>query len=73
LFLKFEVTLVYKIKCTYVVIDALFRLQNTTEPIGIPNQTTNVALFQLQTVWVKEVKDYLQIGHMPKIPTNIQK
>ncbi len=30
LFLEYEVTLVYKIGCTYVVIDALFRLPNIT-------------------------------------------
>ncbi len=30
LFLEYEVTLVYKIGCTYVVVDALFRLPNIT-------------------------------------------
>ncbi len=45
LFLNYEVALVYKIGCTYVVVDALSRLPNTTKPIGILDQTTNATLF----------------------------
>jgi hypothetical protein len=41
------------------MVDALFRLLNTIEPIGVLDQTTYVTLFQLQPIWLEKVKDYL--------------
>jgi hypothetical protein len=58
LFLQYEFIIVYKPGCTHVVANALFRLMNITNPIGAPNQITNVALFMLQPIWLEEIKNY---------------
>jgi hypothetical protein len=42
-----------------VVVYALFKLPNITKLMCVPYQTTYVILFQLQLVWLEEVKDYL--------------
>jgi len=73
LFLEYEFTIIYKQSRTHVVTDALSRLPNNTNPIGVPNHTINVALLMLQLVWLEEVKNYLQVGQMPRILTNTQK
>jgi hypothetical protein len=59
LFLEYEFIIVYKLGCTHVVVDALSTLSNTTELTKVLDQTTNVTLFMLQLVWLKEVKNYL--------------
>jgi hypothetical protein len=60
LFLKHESTIVYKLGCTHVVTDALFRLVlDTTKPIGVPDQTIDGTLFMLQLIWLEKVKTYL--------------
>ncbi len=49
--------------------NALSRLPNQMEPIGVPNQTIDVHLFTLQPKWFQRVYDYLLEGIMPKIFT----
>jgi hypothetical protein len=45
LFLEYDFTIVYKLGKTHVVADALSRLLNTIEPIGICDQTIDASLF----------------------------
>ncbi len=73
LFLEYEFIVVYKLGHTHVVANALSRLLDTIEPTGVPDQTIDTTLFMLQLVWLEEVKNYLQMGQMPEILTNIQK
>jgi hypothetical protein len=60
LFLKYDFTLVYKPSKTHVVINALFRLPDIIEPIGVLDQTTNVNLFYTKPKWLKDVKEFLK-------------
>jgi len=45
LFLEYDFTILYKPGRTHVVAYALSRLSYNTEPIGVPNQTTDASLF----------------------------
>jgi hypothetical protein len=47
LILEYGFTIVYKSRCTHVVVDALSRLVDTTKLTCVPNQTKYVTLFQL--------------------------
>jgi hypothetical protein len=47
LLLEYEFIVVYKLGCTHVVIYALSKLSNTTEPIDVIDQITNVVLLYL--------------------------
>jgi hypothetical protein len=60
IFFKYEFIVVYKLRCTHVIIDALSRLvPDTTKLIRVPNQTINATLFMLQPIWLEEIKSYL--------------
>jgi hypothetical protein len=61
LFLKYEFTVIYKLGRTHVVADALSMFLDTTKLIRVFDQTTYVALFMLQPIWLEKVKDYLQM------------
>jgi hypothetical protein len=52
---------VYKLGKTHVVTNALSRLPNITEPIGVPNQTTYVSLFYIEPECMNDVKEFLRI------------
>jgi hypothetical protein len=45
---------------THVVVDALSRLLDITEPIGVPNQTTNASLFYTKLKWLNDAKEFLR-------------
>jgi hypothetical protein len=45
LFFEYDFTIVYKPSRTHVVVDALSRLSDITDSIGVPNQITNACLF----------------------------
>jgi hypothetical protein len=45
LFLKYDFTIVYKPSKTHVIANALSRLLDMIEPIGVSNQTTYVNMF----------------------------
>ncbi len=57
LFLEYEFTLVYKLCRTHVVVDALCRLLDSSEPLGVPNQTVDTSLFFIEPIWMQEVKN----------------
>jgi hypothetical protein len=50
LFVEYEFTIVYKLRCTHVMVNTLSRIPNIIELTNVPNQTTNVILFHLQLV-----------------------
>jgi hypothetical protein len=45
LFLEYDFTIMYKPCKSFVVIDALLRLPNITEPIGVIDQTIDASFF----------------------------
>jgi hypothetical protein len=45
LFLEYDFIVVYKPRRTCVVADALSRLPDIIEPIGVPDPTSNASLF----------------------------
>jgi hypothetical protein len=47
LFLEYDFTVVYKPGKTHVVADALSKVLDITEPMGVPDQTTNVVLHKV--------------------------
>jgi hypothetical protein len=53
---------VYKPSKTHVVANALSRLLDSIEPIGVLNQTTNASLFYTRPKWLNDVKEILKIG-----------
>ncbi len=60
LFLEYDFTLVYKPGRTHVIIDALSRLLDITEPIGVLDQTTYASLFYKELEWLKDAKVFLR-------------
>jgi hypothetical protein len=62
LFLECDFTVVYKLGRTHVIVDALSRLPDITEPIGVPNQTIDASLFYTKLEWLNDVKEFLKIG-----------
>jgi hypothetical protein len=49
----------YKPGRTHVVTNALSRLYNSTQPINVLDQTTNVNLFSTRLEWLIDVKEFL--------------
>jgi hypothetical protein len=49
---------VYKPSRTHVVTNALSRLPNSIELIGVPYQTTDVSLFYIGLECLNDVKDF---------------
>jgi hypothetical protein len=62
LFLECEFTIVYKPNRTHVVADVLFKLLNSLEPLGVPDQIVDASLFSIEPIWMQEVKSCLKIG-----------
>jgi hypothetical protein len=62
LLLEYEFTIVYKLNKTHVVVDVLFRLPNSSEPLGVLDKIVDALLFYVDTIWMQEVKTYLKIG-----------
>jgi hypothetical protein len=50
----------YKSGRTHVITNALSKLQNVIEPIGVPDQNTYVGLFYTKLKWLKDVKEFLR-------------
>jgi hypothetical protein len=48
---------VYKPSKTHVVVDALSRLSESTESIGVLNQTIDTSLFYTRPKWLNDVKE----------------
>jgi len=47
---------VYKLGKIHVVVDALSRLPNITEPTSVPDQTIDASLFYIKPKWLNDVK-----------------
>jgi hypothetical protein len=52
LFLEYEFIVVYKFGRTHVVVNVLSTLPNTSEPLGVPNQTMDASLFSIDPIWM---------------------
>jgi hypothetical protein len=52
---------VYKLNKSHVIVDALSRLPNITEPIGVLDQTTYTSLFYTEPEWLNDVKEFLRV------------
>jgi hypothetical protein len=61
LFLGYDFTVVYKLGKTHVVIDALSKLPNITEPTSVHDQTTYSNMFYTKPKWLNDVKENLKI------------
>jgi hypothetical protein len=48
----------YKPCKTHVIIDALSRLLDSTEPTSVPDQTTCASLFYIKFEWLNDVKEF---------------
>ncbi len=51
----------YKPGIIHVVVDALSKLLNTIQLIGVLNQTTYASLFYTKSKWLNDVKDFMRI------------
>ncbi len=60
MFLKYDFIVVYKPVITHVVIDALSRLLDITEPTCVFDQTLNASLFYTELEWLNDVKEFLR-------------
>jgi hypothetical protein len=56
LFFEYDFTLVHKLGKTHVIINALSRLLDNTEPIGVLDQTTNTSLIYVGPEWLNDAK-----------------
>jgi hypothetical protein len=62
IFLEYDFKFVYKLVRSHLMVNALNRLPNHTEPIRIPDQTCDAHLFTLQLEWLQSVYEYLLEG-----------
>jgi hypothetical protein len=60
LFLKYDLTIVYKLGKIHVIVDALLRLPNNTKPTCALNQTIDASLFYIRHEWLNDVKEFLK-------------
>ncbi len=58
LFLKYDFIVVYKLSRIQVVVDALSRLPNNTEPTSVPDQTIDASFFYIGPKWFNDVKEF---------------
>jgi hypothetical protein len=59
LFLKYDFIVIYKPGRTHVVTNALLRLPDIIEPIGVLDQTIDANLFYTGPEWLNDVKEFL--------------
>jgi hypothetical protein len=71
--MEYDLKIVYKPGRSHLMVDALSRLPNHIELVGIPYQTCDAHLFTLQPKWLHSVYDYLLKGVMPKRFTTSQR
>jgi hypothetical protein len=64
LFLEYDFIVMYKLGKTHAFIDSFSRLPYIIKPTRVLNQTTNVSLFYAKLEWLKDVKEFLKIGHI---------
>jgi len=66
LFMEYNFKIIYKLSRSHLIVDALNRLPNHTEPIGVPNQTYDAPLLTLRLEWLQSVYAYMLKGVMPE-------
>jgi hypothetical protein len=71
--MEYDFKIVYELGRSHLMVDALSRLPNQSEPVGILYQTYDAHLFTLQPKWLQNVYEYLLEGIMPKRFTTSQK
>jgi hypothetical protein len=52
LFLEYEFIVFYKLGKTHVVVDVLFRLSNSLEPLRVLDQIVDTSLFSIEPIWM---------------------
>jgi hypothetical protein len=58
LFLEYDFIVEYKPSRIHVVTDALSRLSDSVELIGVSNQTTDASLFYIGPKWLNDVNNF---------------
>ncbi len=66
LFQEYEFKIVYKLGRSHPMANALNRLSNQIEHVGIFDQTFDAHTFTLQPEWLQNVYEYLLEGVMPE-------
>jgi hypothetical protein len=56
--LEYEFIVVYTLGKTHVVADVLFRLLNSSKPLGVLDQTLDASLFSIESTWMQEIRSY---------------
>jgi hypothetical protein len=52
LFLEYNFSMVYKLRCSHSVVDVVLRLLNAIENLGVLDKTIDASLFILQLEWL---------------------
>ncbi len=64
---EYDFIVVYKPNGTHVVIDSLSRLLDIIEPTSVLDQAINAIFFNVESKWLKDVKEFLKIGQIESI------
>jgi hypothetical protein len=73
LFMEYNFKIVYKPSRSHLVANALSRLPNHSELVGIPYQTYDAHMFTLQLEWLQNMYEYLLERVMPERRTTSQR
>jgi len=65
LFLEYDFKIIYKLGGSHLMANALSRLPNQIELIGVLDQTYDAHMFTLQPEWLQSANEYLLEGVMP--------
>ncbi len=57
----------YKHGKTHVVVNVISILLDSSELLGVSDQTMDASLFSIEPIWMQEVKTYLKRGRCQKI------
>ncbi len=66
LFIEYDFKIVHKPSRSHLMANALNRLPNQIEHVGVHDQTCDAHMFTLQPEWLYNVYEYLLKGMMPK-------
>jgi len=66
--MEYDFKIIYKLGRSHLMVDALSRLHNHIELVGVPHQTYDAHLFTLQLEWLQNVYEYLLERMMPQHP-----
>jgi hypothetical protein len=71
--LEYDFKIIYKPGRSHLTADALSRLPNPLEPVGVPNQIYDAHMFTWQPEWLQSVYEYMLKGMMPNMFTTSQR